>query len=76
MLRRLGPLHSHSSTPDALVYLERFGGYAASRELGMLAWLMGHLWNASMVSENLQVRDLAALVWSCSSRQIWMAAAS
>ena len=59
MFRRMG--RTAGLQADPLLYLERFGGYAALPEYGLLVWLMGSILGHAWGNDIERVRDEAAL---------------
>jgi hypothetical protein len=62
MARRVGGRVPKNERPDPLKYLERFGGYAQNRELGLLAWLVCNLLSNLWAKEWGAVDDDACLL--------------
>ena len=52
---------SETSSVSLLAYLERYGGYGQSRELGMIMWSIGHVFDAMAAGETGLAADHLAL---------------
>ncbi|CAE7831595.1 unnamed protein product [Symbiodinium sp. CCMP2592] len=71
--RRMMPSQSLSSSPAELLtqgvsmsrYLERFGGWANSRDLGLLAYQVGLIFDALLADRTDLARDHVALLATC-----------
>ena len=61
MQRRLGTAPSDQNSSCALRYLERFGGYNHCRDLGYVAWMQAHVFNATQRGDLEAAKDYAAL---------------